>query len=94
MIDRIRAGTEAEIILFSTFPPNPQWRFGSHNMEAYALATEQVAREKNCAFADIYRNWNAIAARKKPEDLLGNNVNHPNDYGHALYTEVLSKIDL
>ena len=27
----------------------------------------------------------SIAARKKPEDLLGNNINHPNDYGHWVY---------
>jgi len=89
MIDRIRKETGAEIILYSTFPPNPKWHYGSHNMEAYALATEQVTREKQCAFADVYRNWNAIAAKKKPEDLLSNNVNHPNDFGHWIYFEVL-----
>jgi lysophospholipase L1-like esterase len=94
MIDRIRKETGAEIILYSTFPPNPKWHYGSHNMEAYALATEQVAREKQCAFADVYRNWNAIAAKKKPEDLLSNNVNHPNDFGHWIYFEVLKRIGL
>lgn len=94
MITRIRAETAAEIILLSAFPPNPKWHYGSHNMAAYAEATEQVAREEHCAFADVYRFWMTIAARKKPEDLLGNNINHPNDFGHWLYVQALEAIGL
>ena len=56
--------------------------------------TEQVAREERCAFADVYRLWISIASRKKPEDLLGNNINHPNDYGHWLYFQALQGLDL
>jgi acyl-CoA thioesterase I len=93
LIDRIRAGG-AEVILFSAFPPNPQWHYGSHNMEAYAAATEQVARDKQCAFADVYNSWMGIAARKKPEDLLANNINHPNDFGHAIYFRALQALGL
>jgi lysophospholipase L1-like esterase len=89
MIDRIRADTGAEIVLFSAFPPNPKWHFGSHNMEAYADATERAAREEGCAFADVYHYWMSLAARKKPEDLLANNINHPNDFGHWIYFEAL-----
>ncbi|MBI3852509.1 MAG: hypothetical protein HY298_19805 [Verrucomicrobia bacterium] len=94
MIDRIRADTGAEIVLFSAFPPNPKWHYSSHNMEAYAVATEQVAREKHCAFADVYHLWMSIAARKKPEDLLGNNINHPNDFGHWIYFQALQAFGL
>ena len=94
LIDRIRKETGAEIILYSTFPPNPKWHYGSHNMEAYAMATEKVASSKQCAFADVYRNWNTIAEQKKPEDLLANNVNHPNDFGHWIYFQVLNGLGL
>jgi acyl-CoA thioesterase-1 len=94
MIDRIRQNTDAEIILVSAFPPNPKWHFGSLRMEQYAQATEQVAREKNCAYADVFRNWQTIALSKKPEDLLGNNINHPNDFGHSIYFRVLEKTGL
>ena len=95
MIDRIRAGgTGAEVVLFSAFPPNPKWHFGSHNMAAYADATEQVAREKHCAFADVFHLWQQLAARKKPEDLLANNINHPNDYGHWIYYQALLRLGL
>lgn len=89
MIDRVRADTGAEIILFSAFPPNPRWHYGTHNMAAYAAATEQVAREKRCAFADMYHLWQQFAGKKKPEDLLGNNINHPNDFGHWIYFQAL-----
>ncbi len=94
MISRIRADTGAEVLLFSAFPPNPKWHYGSHNMEAYADVTEQVAREEQCAFADVYRLWMSLAARKKPEDLLANNINHPNDFGHWIYFEALQATGL
>ena len=94
MIARIRAGTGAEMVLFSAFPPNPKWHFGSHNMEAYAEATERVAREERCAYADVYHFWMSLAARKKPEDLLANNINHPNDFGHWIYFQALQATGL
>ena len=94
MIRRIRADTGAEVVLFSAFPPNPKWHFGSHNMEAYAAATERVAQEEHCAYADVYHLWMSFTARKKPEDLLGNNINHPNDFGHGIYFQALQATGL
>ena len=94
LINRIRAETGAEVGLFSAFPPNPKWHYSSHNMAAYADATEQVAREMRCAFADVYHPWQELAGRKKPEDLLGNNINHPNDYGHWIYYQALLGLGL
>jgi lysophospholipase L1-like esterase len=94
LVTRLKAKTSAEVVLFSAFPPNPNWKFGSHRMEDYAIATEQAARESGVAYADVFRNWQALAARKKPEDLLGNNINHPNDYGHWIYFQVFQSLGL
>jgi len=94
MISRIRKQTGAEIILFSAFPPNPKWKFGSHRMEEYAAATAAVAEQTACAYADVFNNWQTLSARKKPEDLLGNNVNHPNDFGHWIYFRVFQELGL
>ncbi len=94
IIGRIRGETGAEVVLFSTFPPNPKWKYGSHHMEDYAAATDRVAKEAGCAYADVFGNWQNLAARKKPEDLLGNNINHPNDFGHWIYYRVLSEMGL
>lgn len=94
MVARIRNATGAEVVLFSAFPPNPKWKYGTHRMADYAVATDRVAREEGCAYADVYRNWQALAARKKPEDLLGNNINHPNDFGHWVYFRVFQELGL
>lgn len=94
MIDQVRTNTGAEVVLFSAFPPNPKWHYGTHNMEAYANATQQVAQEKQCAFADVFHCWMSIADRKQPEDLLANNINHPNDFGHWIYFTAFEQIGL
>jgi acyl-CoA thioesterase-1 len=94
MISRIRAQTSAEIIMLSAFPPNRKWKFGSHHMQDYAAATSSVAVETRCAYADVFGNWQSLAARKKPEDWLANNINHPNDFGHWIYFKVLEALGL
>ena len=94
IIGDIRANTRAEIVLFSAFPPNPKWKFGTHHMQDYAEATRTVAKDVSCAYADVFSNWQTITKRKKPEDVLGNNINHPNDYGHWIYFQVLNAIGL
>ena len=94
MITRIRSETAAEVILFSAFPPNPKWKFGTRRMADYAEATGRVAQHTACAYADVFHHWQALAARKKPEDLLGNNINHPNDFGHWIYYRVFDALGL
>lgn len=94
LVTRIRAGTTAEVILFSTFPPNPQWLHGTQRMAEYAAATAKVAGEMKCAYADVFNNWQAMTARKRPEDLLANNINHPNDFGHWVYYRVFGALGL
>ena len=94
MVARIRQETSAEVILYSAFPPNPKWKFGSHHMADYAAATERVAHRLSCAYADVFDNWQLLASRKKPEDLLANDINHPNDFGHWIYYRVFCSIGL
>jgi acyl-CoA thioesterase-1 len=53
-----------------------------------------VAQETGCAFAAVFNNWQMMAARKKVEDLLGNNINHPNDFRHWVYFRVLAELGL
>lgn len=91
---RIRQQTTAEIILYSAFSPNPKWKFGSHHMADYAAATKRVARKLSCAYADVFNNWQMLARRKQPEDLLSNNINHPGDFGHWIYYRVFSTMGL
>lgn len=92
LVNTIRERTGAEVIMFSAFPPNPDWKFGSHRMELYADATRRAAVTANCAFADVYTAWMKTLERKDCSSMLGNNINHPSDFGHWLYYEVLKSV--
>jgi lysophospholipase L1-like esterase len=89
MVSAIRQRTGAEVILLSTFPSHPDWHFNSHQMQSYAKATKDVAAEVNAPYADVFGVWQRVLKRKDPSSLLGNNINHPNDFGHWLYVVAL-----
>lgn len=89
IIGQIKAKTGAAVLLFSAFPPNPRWKFGTHRMEVYAAATQRAAAKCGAAFADVFGAWTKVLERKDLPSLLANNINHPNDFGHALYFEAL-----
>lgn len=44
------------------------------------------------ALADMTSVWEEFLRRKKDSDLTGNGVNHPNDFGHRVYAQVLSAL--
>ena len=41
------------------------------------------------AFCDVLNPWTYITNRMGYLSLSGNGINHPNDFGHRLYAEVL-----
>ncbi len=92
IIDLIRSRTGADVMVLSTFPPNPDWAFGSHQMEKYAAATKHVAEAEKCAYADVNSVWMKVLQRKDEPSLLGNDINHPNDFGHWLYLQALEAV--
>jgi acyl-CoA thioesterase-1 len=94
MVNRVKKETGADVLLVSALPPNPKWKFSRGDMAGHAAATEQVARETASAYADVFNNWQDFANRKQPEDLLANNANHPNDFGHWIYFQALAALQL
>jgi len=80
---------EAEFILVSPMLPNPRWdypvlqRFG-----AYRDALAQLCGS-GAALADLTSLWTDLLVRKTHHDLTGNGINHPNDFGHRLYAQVI-----
>lgn len=94
MVDKIKNETGADVILISALQPNPRWKYSKGDMALFAAVTQKVAREKGVAYVDVYDTWQNFAKRKKPEDLLANNANHPNDFGHWIYLQALSALDL
>ncbi|MFH2069068.1 MAG: SGNH/GDSL hydrolase family protein [Candidatus Omnitrophota bacterium] len=87
IVQMIRGRKSAEVILFSAFPPNDDWHYGTHRMAQFAAATKQAAAEAKCAYVDVYSTWEIVLRRKDQPSLLGNNINHPNDFGHWMYEQ-------
>lgn len=87
LVGMIRERKGADVILFSAFPPNNDWRFGSHRMGVYAQVTKEAAAETKCAYVNVYDTWDMVLKRKDQSSLLGNNINHPTDFGHWLYEQ-------
>ena len=89
LVKMIRERKGADVLLFSAFPPNENWHYGTHRMEQFAAATGRAALEAGCAYADVFSTWEMVLQRKDQSSLLGNNINHPNDFGHWLYEQAL-----
>ncbi|EPR70974.1 SGNH/GDSL hydrolase family protein [Cyclobacterium qasimii] len=87
LVGMIRDKKNAEVIIYSTFPPNNEWHYGTNSMELFADAAKEAALEANCAYVDVYSTWMKVLERKDQSSLLGNNINHPNDFGHWLYAQ-------
>lgn len=85
IVKMIRERKGADVIIFSTMPPNETWHYGSHRMGQYAQAAKEAAAETRCGYVDVYSVWQSVLKRKDQPSLLGNNINHPNDFGHWLY---------
>lgn len=94
MVNRIKKETGADVILVSALQPNPKWKYGRSDMAGYAAATEHIARQTGSAYANVFDSWQDFARRKQPEDLLTNNTNHPNDFGHWIYFQALAALQL
>jgi acyl-CoA thioesterase I len=82
----------ASVLLFSAFPPHDDWHYGTHRMAQFATATQQAAQEAGCAYVDVFATWEQVLRRKDQSSLLGNNINHPNDFGHWLYAQAFEAI--
>jgi acyl-CoA thioesterase I len=91
VMDTIRAvSPSCEFILVAGMTGNPEWTFSAPQL--YPKYRDSLARlcGKGIVLADMTSVWTEILARKRFVDITGNGVNHPNDFGHRLYAEVLT----
>jgi len=92
IMDRVREGSPgAEFILVAPMLGNAEWH--ALRMESFpafrdALG-ELAAGDRGAARADLTSVWTELLKRKSFLDLTGNGVNHPNDFGHRLYAQVI-----
>lgn len=83
---------EAEFILVATMLGNKDWtRLKQELFPQYRDALAELC-EPGIVLADMTSIWTEFLQRKKDWDLTGNGVNHPNDFGHRVYAQVLSTL--
>lgn len=82
----------AEFILVATMLGNRDWTVLKHDV--FPKYRDQLAElcQPGIALADMTSVWQEFLLRKKDRDLTGNGVNHPNDFGHRVYAQVLSAL--
>jgi len=90
LLDGVRAGhPSAEFLLVSPMLPTREctWvdpsRFAGYQEQLRALGGDGVA------VVDLTRLWAEFGQFKTTDDLSGNGLNHPNDFGHRLYAHTI-----
>ncbi|NQT13552.1 MAG: SGNH/GDSL hydrolase family protein [Planctomycetes bacterium] len=93
MIDAVgKACPDAEFILVATMLGNRDWIYLQHDLfPQYRDALAELCGP-GITLADVTSVWEEMLKHKKDWDLTGNGVNHPNDFGHRVYAQVLSSL--
>jgi acyl-CoA thioesterase I len=84
-----QAAPQAEFVLIAPMLGNPEWVHTPTEM--FPLYRDALASlcGPGVALADLTQMWTDLLARKRYHDLTGNGVNHPNDFGHRVYAQVV-----
>jgi acyl-CoA thioesterase I len=83
---------ECEFILVASMLGNRGWTRLKH--EAFPQYRDALAElvAPGIALADLTSIWTGILELKKDWDQSGNGVNHPNDFGHRIYAQVITTL--
>ena len=90
LIDQVRrTSPDAEFVVVSPMLPNPE--ADPRVMPRFPGYRDALARlsGRGVVLADVTTLWTQLLARKAYYDVTGNGLNHPNDFGHRLYAQVI-----
>ncbi len=83
---------DVEFILVASMLGNRDWtRLKQELFPQYRDALASLSRP-GVALADLTSIWAGFLELKQDWDQTGNGVNHPNDFGHRVYAQVLSTL--
>ena len=82
----------AEFILVATMLPNGEWIAVKADRQIAYRDVMLRMTDPGVAIANVTSVWEGLLKRKKHLDVTGNGVNHPNDFGHRLYAQVLAAL--
>ena len=93
VIDTIRkTAPNADFILIATKTANPDWPESDPNLcRQYRDALFRLAGP-GVAVADEFSMWQELVKNKKFLDLTANGINHPNDFGHRVYAQIVLQL--
>ncbi len=90
LIDHIKTTNAAtEIVLVASMLGNPEWAATPAEMFPKYRDALASLTDPGVVLADMTAVWQELLKRKRFVDMTGNGVNHPNDYGHRLYAQVI-----
>ena len=81
-----------EFILIAPMLGNRDWTALKHDVFPKYRGELASLCKPGIALADMTSVWHEFLLRKSDHDLTGNGVNHPNDFGHRVYAQVLSAL--
>ena len=92
------ANPNGSVLLVSPMQPNTQSSMVSGNQSKWENALNSVKNSteysaKSISLAKVFTMFNELltVSGKLSRDYLGNNINHPNDYGVRIYAQVALK---
>lgn len=84
-----RAAPVTEFVLVASMLPHPDWHYTViERFTAYRAVLASLCGP-GIVLADMTQLWVDVLSRKSVYDLTGNGINHPNDFGHRLYAQVI-----
>jgi hypothetical protein len=97
ILERVRA-VGAEVILITPHLVRPDWLTSDtlkvdQDPRAYVRGLRDFAAKNNVALADASKEWCRLWRRGLPYiTLLANNINHPDERGHAIFAKTLIEL--
>ena len=83
---------ECEFILVATMLGNRDWTTLKHELFPQFRDSLKELAGPGVALADVTAIWTGFLELKQDWDQTGNGVNHPNDFGHRVYAQVISAL--
>jgi lysophospholipase L1-like esterase len=93
LVDQVRGKLpDVEFILVATMIGNQDWVSLKQELFPQYRDALNKLHGPGIAVADVTSIWAELLKHKQFYDLTGNGVNHPNDFGHRIYAEVISAL--
>jgi len=80
---------EVEIVLVASMLGNREWVHTPRDMFAQYRDALASLTGPGIVLADVTAVWDVMLKSKHDFDLIGNGLNHPNDFGHRLYAQTI-----